>query len=83
MCSGSEWREDSLWSSILDEGWDLGAVRSVAQKIMDKENDALNWLDYGNEHPHRIALSARMDKLDQIVKSLEEGFENEEVEVHR
>lgn len=72
-----------MWSSILDEGWDLEAVRSIAQRLIDEQNDALNWLDYGNEHPHRIALSVRVDKLDYIVRSLEEGFEDKEVQVHR
>ncbi|GMH32935.1 hypothetical protein BSKO_00769 [Bryopsis sp. KO-2023] len=73
-CSGRDWREDMRWSDILNEEWDLDAVRSVASDLIDKQNDALNWLDYGIEHPHRIALSCRVDVLDYVIEQLEESF---------
>lgn len=33
-----------------------------------------DWLDHGTEHPHRIALSIRADKVPHAVEMLGEGF---------
>lgn len=75
-CSGAEWREDEHWSAILDDGWDLNFARSTASDLIDRQPDALNWLDYGSEHPHRIAVSARVDVVDEFVQDLEQKLES-------
>ena len=36
---------------------------------------AAAWLDRGTEHPHRIALSVRGDRLGEAVEQLRAGFE--------
>lgn len=75
-CSGADWREDEHWSGILDDGWDLDFVRSAASDLIDRQPDALNWLDYGSEHPHRIAVSARVDAVAAFIKDLERKLES-------
>ncbi len=39
-----------------------------------KVEGAGDWLDHGTEHPHRIALSIRADKVQHVVYKLGEGF---------
>ena len=54
--SGTLYNEDLQYSRTLDEGWDLGTVRRVAQQTLDALPSAIAWLDDGSEHPHRVAL---------------------------
>jgi sucrose-6F-phosphate phosphohydrolase len=56
---GDGWVEDAQWARILDDKWDLRAVRAVAQAVVDADPSAAHWLDDGSEHPHRVALSVR------------------------
>ncbi len=39
------------------------------------------WLDDGSEHPHRIALSVRQDKVQEVSERLKEGFLQQDVQV--
>ncbi len=42
------------------------------------------WLDQGTEHPHRLALSVRLDRLEGTREALAEGFSNRGLQVlHR
>ncbi len=38
------------------------------------------WLDDGSEHPHRIALSVRQDKVHEVSERLKEGFLQRDVQ---
>lgn len=40
------------------------------------------WLDDGSEHPHRIALSVRQDKVHEVSERLNAGFLQQEVQVY-
>lgn len=57
----------------------------VAGSLVDESesggNGSCHWLDYGTEHPHRIALSVREDRLNYIVQNLENGFINQGLQV--
>lgn len=79
--SGQFWIEDSAWARSLDYQWNLEAVRSVAQSIIDayasteREAAGAHWLDNGSEHPHRIALSVRADILDTAMRTFRKMLE--------
>lgn len=48
----------------------------VAGEVLDRLTDAAAaWLDRGTEHPHRVALSVRGDRLGAAVEQLRAGFE--------
>ncbi|KAK9824654.1 hypothetical protein WJX72_012101 [[Myrmecia] bisecta] len=76
QASAEHWKEDLQWSRRLDQGWDLNQVKRIAGDVVQRyENDnAAHWLDKGIEHPHRIALSVRCDKLADIAGSLQASF---------
>ena len=40
-----------------------------------------HWLDHGTEHPHRIALSVRADKVKHVVGQLTSGFRGQGIQV--
>jgi hypothetical protein len=40
-----------------------------------------DWLDHGTEHPHRIAISVRADKVPHAVEKLGEGFAAADLQV--
>ncbi len=42
---------------------------------------AVHWLDHGTEHPHRIALSVRSDKVQVCMRQLSEGLKAHGVQV--
>ena len=42
---------------------------------------AVHWLDHGTEHPHRIALSVRSDKVQICMSQLSEGLKAHGVQV--
>ncbi|KIZ05253.1 hypothetical protein MNEG_2702 [Monoraphidium neglectum] len=74
-CTAEDYEEDLAWTQRLDHGWDLGAARQVAEEHMAKYNKGqdtrASWLDNGTEHPHRIALSVRVDIVADIVRDME------------
>eukprot|EP00884_Botryococcus_braunii_P004434 jgi/Botrbrau1/13992/Bobra.150_1s0004.1 len=74
--SGGQWKEDMHWAHRLDKGWNLAEVKRVAGQIVDRlgSENACHWLDQGTEHPHRIALNVRYDKVAEVTKHLEKGF---------
>ncbi|GAB4820554.1 hypothetical protein N2152v2_007600 [Parachlorella kessleri] len=78
--TGTSWREDLQWARSLDAGWDLGAVRRVAQQVLGRAQHSASWLDDGSEHPHRVALSVRHDAVDGVTRQLLEGVQAEGVQ---
>lgn len=46
-----------------------------------RSDNACYWLDQGTEHPHRIALSVRQDKVAEVTKHLEKGFDSAHLQV--
>lgn len=72
--NGLKWKEDLNWAARLDEGWDLGAVKRVANKVIARHEGQCHWLDQGTEHPHRIALSCHIDVVDAVTRTLQQGF---------
>ncbi|KAI8469032.1 MAG: sucrose-6F-phosphate phosphohydrolase-domain-containing protein [Monoraphidium minutum] len=75
-CTSDDYEEDAMWTKRLDEGWDLEAARRVAEDFIAKYNKGQSdkragWLDRGTEHPHRIALSVRVDVVADIVADME------------
>lgn len=78
-CSPDDYEEDLAWTTRLDERWDLETAREVCNKVMSRFNGNCNdsekrarWLDYGSEHPHRLALNVRVDVVADISATLEE-----------
>lgn len=63
---GSSWKEDLHWAARLDEDWDLEKVKEVGEAVVQSNQDAAHWLDRGTEHPHRIALNVRLDKVPEV-----------------
>jgi hypothetical protein len=59
------------------------ALGQVAGQIVDRlgVENACYWLDQGTEHPHRIALNVRHDKVAEVTKHLEKGFQSANVQV--
>ncbi|CAL8467114.1 g6650 [Coccomyxa elongata] len=79
---GLLWKQDTQWARILDEGWDLGRVKEVAGHVVGMVGSSCaQWLDDGSEHPHRIALSVRQDKVHEVSERLKEGFLQRDVQV--
>ena len=71
--SGLGWHEDLDWARSLDSGWNLAQVRQAAKEIIQHFDESkVNWLDDGSEHPHRIALSAHVDFVEEIKYSMQE-----------
>ncbi|GBF98024.1 sucrose phosphatase [Raphidocelis subcapitata] len=74
-CTPDDYEEDANWTTRLDEGWDLEAAREVAGRAMATANAGgetrCAWLDKGTEHPHRIALSVRVDAAAAAAAELE------------
>ncbi|DBB07742.1 TPA: hypothetical protein ACH3X3_009162 [Trebouxia sp. C0006] len=83
QASGQKWHQDLQWSHRLDEGWDLSAVKQVAEEAVQRHaNDStVNWLDHGTEHPHRIALSVHTSSLQDCLTHLRHGFQHHDVQV--
>lgn len=73
--SGMVYHEDLQYSRTLDEGWDLAVARAAAGAVLDALPGTTAWLDDGSEHPHRIALSVRVDVLGEVVERLRAGCE--------
>lgn len=65
--------EDPGWSRLLDEHWNLDAVREAGSRCIQ---DRVNWLDQGTEHPHRVALSVHRDEIDRVVSSIRRDVED-------
>eukprot|EP00887_Chlorella_sp_A99_P001465 scaffold8.g1465.t1 len=72
---GMVYHEDLQYSRTLDEGWDLAVARAAAGAVLDALPGTTAWLDDGSEHPHRIALSVRVDVLGEVVERLRAGCE--------
>lgn len=75
-CDDDDYEEDLAWASRLDDGWDLGAARAAAERAMSRANSGApspraQWLDRGDEHPHRIALSVRVEAVAAVRAELE------------
>ncbi|GFR50917.1 hypothetical protein Agub_g13235 [Astrephomene gubernaculifera] len=81
--SGLKWIEDTNWTLSLDVGWDLQVVRALARQLVGHYRDeaVLAVLDDGSEHRHRMALTADVKVLDEVVARLMEGFQRERLEV--
>ena len=62
------------------QGWDLGAVRRVAGRLVERGSGQCNWLDGGDEHPHRIALSVQVDALGHVQGEMARGLQEAGVE---
>ncbi|EIE26776.1 S6PP-domain-containing protein [Coccomyxa subellipsoidea C-169] len=79
---GQMWKQDTQWARILDEGWDLGRVKQVAEETIGAVGPSCaQWLDDGSEHPHRIALSVRQDRVHEVSERLKEGFLQRDVRI--
>lgn len=75
-CTSDDYEEDVAWTTRLGHNWDLAAARAVAEELMSKYNSGHDnpravWLDRGTEHPHRIALSVRVDVVAAVVADME------------
>ncbi|CAD7701685.1 unnamed protein product [Ostreobium quekettii] len=70
MASGSVWYEDTAYRGLLDEDWDLDVVRTVAEELVRQfgNEGAVEWLDNGTEHPHRVALRVHIRVVDALVE---------------
>lgn len=81
--SGQKWHEDLQWAKRLDEGWNLVAVKQVAEEAVQRHagDSSVNWLDHGTEHPHRIALSVHMTSLHDCLAHLRHGFSQHSIQV--
>lgn len=44
--SGAHWKEDREWSALLNEGWDLKRVRSIARRVLDRHHVRMLLLCY-------------------------------------
>ena len=55
----------------------------VADQVVSQHGSdgAVHWLDHGTEHPHRIALSVRSDKVQMCMRQLSEGLKAHGVQV--
>ena len=76
-CGDDDYEEDLAWAARLDDGWDLSAVRAAAERAMARHNAGsptprVQWLDRGDEHPHRVALSVRVEVVAAVRAELEE-----------
>ena len=67
-----------LCSCRLDYGWDLNKVRSIGDRICN-EYDQSNYLDRGDEHPHRIVLSVQANILPSVINRLRSELDNQGV----
>ena len=67
---GGHWRSASTLSQVAGE-----LLSQLA------EEGAGHWLDEGTEHPHRIALSIRADRIPPILEQLKTGFAQQGVQV--
>lgn len=58
-------------------------VTQVAEEAVQRHagDQAVNWLDHGTEHPHRIALSVHIDSLQDCLGHLHHGFQQHAVQV--
>ena len=55
---------------------ELVRCAQVAGEVLERLTEsAAAWLDRGTEHPHRVALSVRGDRLGAAVEQLRAGFE--------
>lgn len=70
--SGIAWKEDEVWSRMLDENWDLESIRAAVNDSMASiPSESAHWLDDGSEHPHRLAVSVRADVANVIAENVE------------
>ena len=60
-----------------------GLLPQVADQVVSQHGSdgAVHWLDHGTEHPHRIALSVRGDKVQMCMRQLGEGLKAHGVQV--
>lgn len=79
--SGLGWIEDATWAEYLAEPWDLDAIREASNVvIMSCPPNSVHWLDDGREHPHRIALSVKVDVLDKAVSLMKSNAASRGIE---
>lgn len=74
--------EDITWSSMLDEYWNLDLVRETGDAIVREfGSECIGWLDYGNEHPHRVAFSVKTDTIAKVKQRLIKDLSKQGLEV--
>lgn len=62
--------------------FDVLGVQVAGDIVRELEgSEAAHWLDHGTEHPHRIALSIRSDKVGYAVQKLSAGFSHNKLQV--
>eukprot|EP00210_Caulerpa_lentillifera_P006877 g6574.t1 len=80
--TGLNWIEDITWSSMLDKHWNLGLVREAGDALVyNFGGDRISWLDYGNEHPHRVAFSVKVDHIEEAKNILKQSLAKHELDV--
>lgn len=63
---------DAGWARILDADWSLDAARAAIDSCA---SSGCHWLDRGEEHPHRLALSVPADEAAALACAVVDAVE--------